>query len=547
LFDLLGIQPRAGEGIADKADCRLHPELGEQPGQLLGKTGQGVELADANGSYLADHEVTLDAGSREYRGFLSLRDYLDFFQPVRPPAEQLRSLGAWIGEQVFGGLKDALLREHERPATAVRVRIPREAEPLLLRPFELARQEGADGPALTEFGVRLVYQLADTPDGSRAKAKPEQALRVLAVFSLPDQANPLNLRRERYQLQRLVRDLGQRRGKAVELRTVQYGATRQSLRDLLEEAPGWDMVQLSGHGEQGELLIETEAGGIDRIQAGDLAALLRPSRARLKLLVLDACYSGAASPCPRRCTCPSKRPWRATPAHCPRGRHPHPVRPPDLPLGEIMLPRTGLIYFPPEPPRFVGRLGPLLRGSLALAPASAQRGVLFYGMAGAGKSACALEPSYRHERDRFRGQVWYKAPEAGSDIGTWPPVATWRARSLPMRRPARQLVGPMAAGAGPSTAPSSPSPAAATRARPARARPSSSPPCTAGPRTWPRGSRPSPGCCCSSSPAWSPRTAPRPSSRPTGRTSSSGSRTASILLPRQMRFVPHRILRTGRG
>jgi hypothetical protein len=39
-------------------------------------------------------------------------------------------------------------------------------------------------------------------------------------------------------------------------------------------------------------------------------------------------------------------------------------------------------------------------------------------MAGAGKTSCALELAYRHERDRFRGYVWFKAPDEdqASDI-----------------------------------------------------------------------------------------------------------------------------------
>ena len=37
-------------------------------------------------------------------------------------------------------------------------------------------------------------------------------------------------------------------------------------------------------------------------------------------------------------------------------------------------------------------------------------------MPGAGKTACALELSYRHEHNRFTGYVWHRAPEAGSDI-----------------------------------------------------------------------------------------------------------------------------------
>jgi len=39
-------------------------------------------------------------------------------------------------------------------------------------------------------------------------------------------------------------------------------------------------------------------------------------------------------------------------------------------------------------------------------------------MAGAGKTACALELAYRHEHGRFAGQVWYRGPEEGREIAT---------------------------------------------------------------------------------------------------------------------------------
>ncbi|MFO1432111.1 MAG: CHAT domain-containing protein [Candidatus Competibacteraceae bacterium] len=80
-------------------------------------------------------------------------------------------------------------------------------------------------------------------------------------------------------------------------------------------------------------------------------------------------------------------------------------------------PVTGLAAFPDEPPLFVGRVGVLAQASQALAPASGRSGVLFYGMAGAGKSYCALELAYHYEGlPRFQGYVWYQAPELDKDI-----------------------------------------------------------------------------------------------------------------------------------
>jgi tetratricopeptide (TPR) repeat protein len=82
-------------------------------------------------------------------------------------------------------------------------------------------------------------------------------------------------------------------------------------------------------------------------------------------------------------------------------------------LGDI--PRARLAHFPPEPQRFVGRVKGLARASGALAPSSSHRAVLFHGMAGAGKTACALELTYRQDEHRFDALAWYSAPPEGHD------------------------------------------------------------------------------------------------------------------------------------
>jgi len=79
--------------------------------------------------------------------------------------------------------------------------------------------------------------------------------------------------------------------------------------------------------------------------------------------------------------------------------------------------RTKLAGFPAQPERFVGRVGVMVRSNAALAERSGASGVLFYGMAGAGKTACALELAYTQE-DNFRVLAWYKAPDEGHDITT---------------------------------------------------------------------------------------------------------------------------------
>jgi len=194
-------------------------------------------LNDPRSKFLADHDVRLDAASREHRGFLDLAQYLDYRKPIQDVEEQLAELGDWIGRHVFGGLLKALWDHRALPAVAVHVSVPTAAQQLLFRPFELARFQ--DGTTFRQAGLRFVYQLdSAAPQAASKAAGTETSLRILAAFSLPVKLNPVNLRRERYALQRLVRELGQTRGAAVELRVLQYGATRDTLRAALEEAAG---------------------------------------------------------------------------------------------------------------------------------------------------------------------------------------------------------------------------------------------------------------------------------------------------------------------
>ena len=75
-----------------------------------------------------------------------------------------------------------------------------------------------------------------------------------------------------------------------------------------------------------------------------------------------------------------------------------------------------LTGFPPQPERFVGRVTMMTHARVVLAPKSGIPGVLLCGMAGAGKTACALELAYTHQ-DAFQALVWYTAPRGDADIG----------------------------------------------------------------------------------------------------------------------------------
>ncbi|MGH3940873.1 MAG: CHAT domain-containing protein [Pseudonocardiaceae bacterium] len=121
------------------------------------------------------------------------------------------------------------------------------------------------------------------------------ALRMLAVFSLPTATSALGLRRERYELSRLVRRVAARGRRRVELQIAQYGVTREVLWDLVECGDGWDVLHLSGHGRAGEFLLERADGSPDPVSTAELIRLLRPLRLRIKLAVVSACQSAAAT------------------------------------------------------------------------------------------------------------------------------------------------------------------------------------------------------------------------------------------------------------
>ena len=92
------------------------------------------------------------------------------------------------------------------------------------------------------------------------------------------------------------------------------------------------------------------------------------------------------------------------------------LRPPQG-LPDFNVGTQKMAYFPDEPERFVGRAGPMARATAVLASENPRVGVVFHGMAGAGKTACALELAYRHE-PAFGALVWWKAPEMDREIAT---------------------------------------------------------------------------------------------------------------------------------
>jgi hypothetical protein len=254
-------------------------------------------LADEDtGRPLADHDVRLDAAGNEFRAFNDLYKYLRWHavpdRRIASEAEIVARVGRWAARELLGdAISEAIV--DAAPAT-VRVVVPPEAGFMAGWPLELAY---VDGVALAARGnVTFTYDLvpgsASRPDSGLVEAG---RLRMLAVFSLPTQTSVLALRRERFELVRLVRRIGARQRRRVEMVVTQYGVTRQRLAEITESGDGWDVLHLSGHGSRGQFYLERADGRPDPVNTEELMSLLGPLRRRVRLAVVSACESAAAT------------------------------------------------------------------------------------------------------------------------------------------------------------------------------------------------------------------------------------------------------------
>jgi tetratricopeptide (TPR) repeat protein len=447
-------------------------------------------LTDHADAYIQHDQVRLDLTHTCYRALLDLPGYLRVHAaPDRRQQDERRliaEVGDYVGAHVLGEAIGRKLRERSRPSVVVRVRVPASAQFLLTLPLEIARIDGAP-----LAGVSFVFQAADeTPPAVEPIG---ERLRLLALFSVPPDGNALNLRRERQMLRQLVGQLAGAAGRAVDLRVLQYGVTRDSLKQVLEEGEGWDVIHFSGHGLPGALVLEKPDGATDRVSSTDLSAMLAQAGARVKLVVLSACLSAAASieqSLRWLGLDPASAPLRDMPAYGGAPAAPtvaqaltqslgcavvamryavedefasnfgralyeqlfengnalpeaarlalsHTAGPAGAlsgaaaslfgaraaelklnpPEGDGFELNSSLDYVPDPREHFVGRVAAMIRASAALARSSKKSGVLFHGMAGGGKTSCALELIHHHGSvRRFQTFVWFAAPEPGKDI-----------------------------------------------------------------------------------------------------------------------------------
>jgi hypothetical protein len=246
------------------------------------------------GTFLGDHNAHIDRSEWPYEALTNLYGWIEHHIDsgkgrVASQEEIVAEVGDWVAERLFGGLVQILAQY--APCT-VRVTLPETAAELAFMPLELAR---VSSRPLAVQHVSLVIDLPGVPAASSLPPGPAQQptgeLRVLGLFSLPGSSDPLNLRKERYELERLAEELSGS-NRAIKMRTLQYGATREVLAKAVEEGDGWDVIHLAGHGRAGVFVLEKPDGGRDPIEWEELVDLLKPLRHRVKLVTVSSCESG---------------------------------------------------------------------------------------------------------------------------------------------------------------------------------------------------------------------------------------------------------------
>ena len=226
---------------------------------------------DSSGNVVAEHEVSVDATRWQFAAFRDLYNYSRWNaapdRAIRDEADLVSEVGRWVGDDVLGPIGAHIAR----PGISVMLELPPAGQVLGHVPWELAHVAGR---SLASRHVSIVIDPFAGRPGPPERST-EGHLRFLAVFSLPEDALALNLRRERFALTRLVREIADTYGRTVELQSLQYGVTRDRLRAALTDPDGWDVIHISGHGLPAALLLEDDEGKKDPLSAGTSSPCLR--------------------------------------------------------------------------------------------------------------------------------------------------------------------------------------------------------------------------------------------------------------------------------
>jgi tetratricopeptide (TPR) repeat protein len=253
-----------------------------------GPTRWRWRLTRANGEPLAVHDVELDEHEWQTEAFADLHRYVranaDPDRRLAHEAELVVGVGAWLSERVLGRVALELAGAHD----PVRLDVPPEAAELAYRPWELAM---VDERPLVAYRVSFVA----AHQAPVAKAPVGERLRMLAVFGVPDGSDESHPRSERFALARQVHQISLTHGKGIELRVLQYGTTRERLRQVVQDPGGWDVVHVSGPDLAAGLVLTDDAGQPDVVSGKELADLLAPVARQVRLVTLMPIESAAVT------------------------------------------------------------------------------------------------------------------------------------------------------------------------------------------------------------------------------------------------------------
>lgn len=264
-------------------------------------------LRDEHGIQIGYHQLdfnTIPPG--EQHALFDLRSYLDTLAKPGEEAHEVAKLGVCIAEKVLG--QEIWQRLAGAAANqTLRIQLPgaaqednRLAAQLACVPWEIARP-AIGQPSLMDNNLllRMEQSQAATPSTSSAAdaalaLHDGETLRVLFVLAEARGAQPLGMRQERLQIQRLFeKDIYPKRKVVAHFLT--HGVTRARLRAQLRAQGGYHILHWSGHGNCGVLELAEANGASTTLTGAQLVDLFREAAAPLpRLVFLSACNSGEA-------------------------------------------------------------------------------------------------------------------------------------------------------------------------------------------------------------------------------------------------------------
>lgn len=193
-------------------------------------------------------------------------------------------LWRWFLAGPAGAALAAELGEPGRHRLAIEVTDERFAD----LPWETLLVPGLAEPLAVQAGIDVYRTVpADAP-----VAAPAGPLRILAVVASPGHDGPELLDYER-ELGRILDAVEPGRHEfGTQVRILEWGSAA-AIRAALAEQP-WHVLHISCHARPGTLLLETEAGGLDEVDAARFRTEVLPPERSVPLIVLAGCSTALA-------------------------------------------------------------------------------------------------------------------------------------------------------------------------------------------------------------------------------------------------------------